>query len=197
VKTPHSCFVRAAASFGVLSTLVALNVSAQPAEPIQTGRLETMSATVESIDTDKRLVELRSGERRTTVQVPPEARNFAQLKVGDEVVVKYYEGLGAQFKKKGESKTVGVVDVTKDTARTAQGSKPGGMVSNTVTTTVVIDAVDRPSNSVTFTGPSGMTRTVEVTDPSAQQFIGTLKKGDEVELTYVEALAVTVEPKKK
>ena len=36
-----------------------------------------------------------------------------------------------------------------------------------------------------------MTRTVDVKDPKAQKFIGTLKKGDEVELTYTEALAVT------
>jgi len=40
-----------------------------------------------------------------------------------------------------------------------------------------------------------MTRTVDVVDPKAQKFIAELKKGDEVELTYVEALAVTVEPK--
>ena len=48
---------------------------------------------------------------------------------------------------------------------------------------------------MTFVGPAGKTRTVDVVDPKAQQFIGTLKKGDEVELTYVEALAVTLEPK--
>ena len=40
-----------------------------------------------------------------------------------------------------------------------------------------------------------MTRTVDVVDPKAQKFISTLKKGDEVELTYVEAVAVTLEPK--
>jgi hypothetical protein len=42
-----------------------------------------------------------------------------------------------------------------------------------------------------------MTRTVDVVDPRATQFISTLKKGDEVELTYTEALAVTVQPKAK
>jgi hypothetical protein len=42
-----------------------------------------------------------------------------------------------------------------------------------------------------------MSRTVDVKDPKAQKFISTLKKGDQVQLTYVEALAVTVEPKPK
>ena len=99
-------------------------------------------------------------------------------------------------KKKGESKTVGIVDATVGTARMPEGAQPGAAVSNRVTTTVIIEAVDRGTNEVTFTGPSGMTRTVGVKDPKAQQFIGTLKKGDEVELTYTEALAVTVEPKR-
>jgi hypothetical protein len=186
-----------AASIGALCAFAASNLSAQAPEPIQKGELATVSATVESIDVDKRLVELRNGNDRRTVQLPDGVRNLEQIKVGDEVTVQYYEGLGAQFKKKGESKTVGMVDVQKDTQRAAPGAKPGGMVANTVTTTVVIEAVDRPGNSVTFTGPAGMTRTVDVIDPSAQQFISTLKKGDEVELTYTEALAVTVEPKAK
>jgi hypothetical protein len=71
----------------------------------------------------------------------------------------------------------------------------GAVVGNKVNTTVVIEAVDNAAHSVTFTGPAGMTRTVDVVDPKAQKFISELKKGDEVELTYVEALAVTVEPK--
>jgi hypothetical protein len=175
-----------------------MTATAQSTDPVQVGDMTTVSATVESIDIDKRLVELRSGDKVTTVQVPPEMHNLSQVKAGDQVVVKYYEGLAAQFKKKGESKTVGVVDVQRDAQRAPKGSKtPGGMVASTVTTTVVIESVDQPSNTVTFTGPSGMTRTVDVTDPSARQFIGTLKKGDEVELTYTEAVAVTVEPKKK
>jgi len=69
-------------------------------------------------------------------------------------------------------------------------------VANVVTTTVVIQSVDRPKNSVTFVGPSGMTRTVEVKDSQAKQFIGQLKQGDEVELTYTESLAIAVEPQK-
>jgi hypothetical protein len=194
VKTPSFLAV---ASIGLFGFLIASSSIAQTPQPIQAGSIETLTATVESIDRSGRLVELRNEEQRRTVQVPAEMRNFDQLNVGDEVVIKYYTGLGAQFKKKGESTTSGLVDVHKETQRAPQGALPGGLVSTQVTTTVVIDAVDRPANSVTFTGPAGMTRTVEVRDASAKQFISTLKQGDEVELTYTEALAVTVEPKKK
>jgi Cu/Ag efflux protein CusF len=168
---------------------------AQPTEPVHVTKTQSVSATVKSIDQKKRLVELTDGKETTTIEVPAEVRNLSQLKVGDQVVVSYHEGLAAEFKKKGESKTVGVLDTTMGSARMPEGGQPGAAVGNRVRTTVVIQGVDQASNSVTFTGPSGMTRTVEVQDPKAQKFISSLKQGDEVELTYTEALAVTVEPK--
>ena len=180
---------------GLLAVLACGTAAAQPA-PVAVEKTQTISATVASIDAAKRLVELRKDDESTTIQVPPDVRNFERIKVGDEVVATYYQGLAAEFKKKGESKTVGVVDATTGTARMPEGAnRPGAAVANKVTTTVVIESVDRATNSVTFVGPSGMSRTVDVVDPKAQQFIGTLKKGDEVQLTYVEALAVTLEPK--
>lgn len=168
---------------------------AQAPEPVHVTKTQSVSATVKSIDQNKRLVELTDGKETTTIQVPPEVRNLSQVKVGDHVVVSYHEGLAAEFKKKGESQTVGVLDTTSATARMPEGGQPGAAVGNKVRTTVVIQGVDKATNSVTFTGPAGMTRTVEVQDPKAQKFISSLKQGDEVELTYTEALAVTVEPK--
>lgn len=181
---------------GVLAAVGCLAATAQP-EPVTVSKTLTVSATVESIDSGKRLLGLRKGDEHTTVQVAPEVQNFDHIKIGDEVVATYYQGLAAEFKKKGESKTVGVIDATTSTAHLPKETgSPGTAVANKVTTTVVIEAVDRAANSVTFLGPSGMLRTIDVVDPKAQQFIGSLKKGDEVQLTYVEALAVTLEPKK-
>ena len=101
---------------GALAVLAFGNAVAQPA-PVATEKTHTISATVEKIDAKQRLVELRKGEETQTIQVPPEVRNFDKIKVGDEVVVTYYEGLAAEFKKKGESKTIGVLDATTGTAR--------------------------------------------------------------------------------
>jgi hypothetical protein len=47
---------------------------------------------------------------------------------------------------------------------------------------------------VTFTGPDGYARVLPVKDPAAKKFVATLKEGDQVDLTYTEALAVSVEP---
>ena len=187
----------AGALAGVLvCSLGVSTATAQSPEPVNVERTQTVSATVKSVDHEKRLVELTANGETTTVQVPDEVRNLKQVKPGDEVLVTYHEALAAAFKKKGESTTIGVVDATVGTSRMPEGGQPGAAVANQVTTTVIIEGVDRGTNEVTFTGPAWMTRTLEVKDPKARQFISTLKKGDEVELTYTEALAVTVEPKR-
>lgn len=181
---------------GALAALACAAAFAQP-EPVRVDKTQTITATVESIDAKQRLVELRKGDELRTIEVSPEVRNFDRIKVGDEVAVTYYQGLAAEFRKKGESQTIGVIDATTGTARIPQGAdRPGAAIGNKVTTTVVIEGVNRETHSVTFVGPSGLTRTVDVVDPNARKFISTLQKGDEVELTYVEAVAVTVEPKK-
>jgi hypothetical protein len=58
---------------------------------------------------------------------------------------------------------------------------------------VKVIGVDRKHNRVSFIGPAKIERTVDVTDPNMQNFLQTLKVGDEVDLTYTEALAVSVE----
>ena len=50
---------------------------------------------------------------------------------------------------------------------------------------------------LTFSGADGLVRATHIKDPKGQQFAGTLKQGDQVDLTYTEALAVSVEPAKK
>lgn len=182
--------VLALCGFGIAVAL------AQPA-PVTVVNKQTIEAIVKSIDLKERMIELQDNQQTLTVQAPPEVRNLAQLKVGDKVVVQYYEALAASFQKKGEGTAVGVIDATRGTARAPEGSRPGAAVANKVTTTIVIESVDRPAHAVTFIGPSGMMRTVSVRDPRAQEFIGTLKQGDEVQLTYVEAVAVTVEKQSK
>ena len=182
-------------SLTALAALAFGNALAQPA-PVSTEKVHTISATVVRVDAKQRLVELKKDKEVRTIEVPAEVRNFDKIQVGDEVVVTYYEGLAAEFKKKGTGTPVGTVDASTGSARMPEGSgKPGAAVANRVKATVVIESVDNAKHSVTFTGPAGMQRTLDVVDPKAQKFISELKKGDEVELTYAEALAVTVEPK--
>jgi len=55
---------------------------------------------------------------------------------------------------------------------------------------VKITGINRQHNTVSFVGPAKVERTVNVTEPDMQNFLKTLKVGDEVDLTYTEAIAV-------
>jgi hypothetical protein len=88
------------------------------------------------------------------------------------------------------------VDTDVAAAAAAPGAKPGGVVGRTVTTTVVIQSVDKKNHSVMFSGPDSLVRSVTVERPEGQKFIATLKKGGQVEISYTEALAMSIESAK-
>jgi hypothetical protein len=167
----------------------------QPPEPAKVENLTTLSATVEAIDVNNRLVALRGPEGNVaTIEVSPEVRNLEQVKVGDKLNVKYRESLAAAIMPKGTSPTLNDVDQSATAARAAPGAMPGAAVGREVTTTVVIQSVDAKNHRVTFSGPDGLVRSVQAQKPEMQTFVQSLKQGDEVELKYNEALAVSVEP---
>jgi hypothetical protein len=75
--------------------------------------------------------------------------------------------------------------------RTPEGSKPGGTMGRELTIVADVVAVHPQSQTVTLKGPKGNTVDLVVEDP--QQFAN-IKKGDQVQAVYTEALAISVEP---
>ncbi len=59
---------------------------------------------------------------------------------------------------------------------------------------VTIVSVANDGKVVSFYGDDGLQRVIEVQRPEGQAFARGLKEGDMVELTYTEALAISVEP---
>jgi len=59
---------------------------------------------------------------------------------------------------------------------------------------VVIEYVDTLRNVVHFKGPLGKTRIVKAMKPEFRTMLKNLKPGDQVKLTYFEAVAVSVKP---
>ena len=56
--------------------------------------------------------------------------------------------------------------------------------------------VDVANNKVTFKGPKGNAKVVNVQDPEMQAKLPSLKPGQVVQFTYTEAIAVAIQPKK-
>jgi hypothetical protein len=156
------------------------------------GKMEAtvdVEATVTAIDQDKRLVTLKPKEgEQLVVQVSDAVKNFNQLKVGDVVKVSYTEALAWQVKKPSEG-TPGVSIQSEATAATP-GQKPGGGVTESITVTTTITAIDAANSTVTLTGPEGNSRTIKVKPETVKK----VKLGDLVTITYSEALAASIVP---
>jgi hypothetical protein len=172
------------------------------AQPLRTAAAVTVSdedevsATVESVDQAQRTVLLRGPQGGLmTVVAGPEVRNLAQVKAGDQVIVRYREALAAELAKPGT--TAPAPRVTERTERAPLGEQPRGAAEQSIKARVKITRIDARHNLVSFIGPAQIERTTEVLDPEMQKFLHTLHVGDEVDLTYTEAVAVTVEPMKK
>lgn len=151
-----------------------------------------MTATISKIDAATRAVTLKGPEgREVTLTAGDEVKNFAQMKVGDLVNVEYVEALTIELKK---GSTAPVARTEQAAAGAAKpGEKPAGMVGRQVTVTAEVVDVNPKTQVVTLRGPQ---RTVELKVRDPEQF-KRVAKGDRVEATYTEAIAIAVEPAKK
>jgi len=153
----------------------------------------TATATVEAIDLQKRVVTLKGPKGNVfDVTVGEQARNLPQVKVGDLVEVKYYESIALRLVKPGEG--VAGIQETETLARSKKGEKPGGIAARQATLTATITAIDKKTQMVTLKGPEGKSVAVKAENPKN---LAKVKVGDEVEITYTEALAISVEKAKK
>ncbi len=184
---------------GVVAVLLALGPAApgfamshekKPSGEIAS--VEYMTATVEKIDHATRMVTLKGPKGNTaTFEVGPEAHNLDQVKAGDTVNVEYYEAVAWQVMKPGTG-TPGV-STTAVAERAPKGAQPGGAVGAQVTVLATIVEIDPDGKHVTLKGPEGNTQRVEVRNP---ENVKKVTVGDEVEITFTRAVAISVEPAK-
>jgi len=147
-----------------------------------------LSATVEAIDHDKRLVTLRGPEgNQVVLEVSEAARNLDQVEVGDTVEVEYYESV-ALFAQLPDGEPANEVKVS--TAHTPLGDKPGGGVAETITMKATVEAIDYDTRMVVLRGPEGNTLTTKV-DEQVKRF-NEVKPGDEIVVQYTRAFAISV-----
>ena len=185
---PH---LRRAAAFALAVAVAAVVAGcAQTPAPLEMTETQKAVATVEAIEPASRLVTLKGTDGRSlVVKAGPEVRNLPQVRVGDRVVVSYPEALLAEVVKPG----TGSEGVSNVTTRAAPGERPGAEFVDEIRLPVKIYSVDTFQNVVEVTGPRGYNRRIKVTDPKAREFIRGLKPGDEVQVTFREAFAVSVE----
>lgn len=156
-------------------------------------RAAQISAQVVSIDKATRTVTLKGPQGNVVdIVAGDEVRNFDQIKLGDFVVVRYAQALTLELRKvKGAA---GDVTVREDAARAKPGERPAAAGVREVTAIATVTAVDPKKSTITLKGPRGNVLTLDVQNPDQFKVV---KKGDQVDVTYTEAVALSVEPAPK
>lgn len=179
-----------AASAGMAQTATVAAASAPGQAAVLAN--ERVSATVQAIDQTTRKVTLREADGTLlSFTAGPDVRNLAQVKVGDVVTLSHTTALVLDLKK-----TTGGIRERVETeggVRTAPGQMPGAIVAREVRVTADVTKIDSKNKTVTLRGPS---RTVKLRVDDPKQLAG-IKVGDQVEATFIDAVAIAVEPAAK
>ena len=192
-KLVASAAITAAAVLGLPALAQTGTVTAASA-PGKAAMKETIkgSATITAIDAKTRDVTLKGAEgKEITVTAGSAVKNFDKLKVGDKVDFEYVQALSIELKKGGG------MPVARTEQAAATGAKPGaepaGMVGRQITVVANVVALDPAKQIVTLQGPQH-TVDLHVVDPAQFKLVA---KGDQVEATYTQALAMAVVPSAK
>lgn len=167
-----------------------------PPAGINEAMLVETTATVTAVDMANHLVTIEGPEGNSAViHVTDQVKNLPQVKVGDKVDIKYYQSMAAGIVKLDEDAELGVVDATAAKATAAAGEMPAGAIGTQITRRVEVVFVDPIQQFISFRSPDRGLRKISLKDtPDLQHYLKELKKGDIVEVTYTEAMAISVEP---
>lgn len=144
--------------------------------------------TVAAVDKEKGTVTLKGPKGRTVTLEVRDRQKLDVIKVGDPVAATYMEAVVIQARKAGTAAPGVTTQETRISSK--PGETPAGAIGREVTVTAAITALDKKAHTVTIKGPQGGTETIKAKDPKNLE---ALKVGDMVDITYAQALAVTLD----
>jgi hypothetical protein len=183
------------------AAVVALPLAAQQPAPMMpagqapmvmdaasTADVTTLTAKIEAVDQANRTVTVKGPMGRVvTLKVDPKVKNFAQVKAGDDIVLRYAEAISVKLDKgsTGRSETV----TTTAPMMAPAGAKPGAAMGQQTVIVANVQSVDAKRQEVLLQGPNGNYVEVKVKDPNV---FNNVKVGDSVQVTYTEAVVIDV-----
>lgn len=169
----------------------------EPPTGIDTATLVEATATVTAVDMENHLVTIQGPQGNSAViQVTDQVKNLPQVKIGDKVDIQYYRSAIVDLVKVDENTTLDTT-VAGVKAGRPEGAKPGGAIGLRVKRRAEVMFVDPIQKFITFLSPDRGLRKISLENsPELQHYLDDLKKGDIVEVTYTEALAISLEPAK-
>ena len=125
----------------------------------------------------------------TAINVPSDAKVFDKLKVGEKVDIDFYQSLAVSLAPSGSKPSM-------SERRGRAVDMGGGVRGREVMVTAEVISVDSNANTVTFKGPKGNVRTIQVNNPTLQEKLPSLKPGQVVQFDYTQATAASIRPSK-
>ena len=148
------------------------------------GEMETITATVESVDHSTRTVTFKLPDGHfETIVAPASVERFDAIKVGDTLTARYYDNIILRLKRPGEKD----VDTAREALTKTPGVSPGATAAKQRTITATITAIDINVPSISFSGPNNWKYSSRVQDINA---LKSVKVGDKIDITWTEALLV-------
>jgi hypothetical protein len=181
------------ATIGLALAGLLLGAAAQAPAQIKEvpGTMVTASGKVEAIDHATRSLTLRKeGDVLVNIDVPKSVQAFDKIKVGDTIQVRYYDNVTVRLKDAGEAD----VNTSKTGVTPGAGAHPAKTVASQRTITATITAIDPTIPSITFDGPQGWKYSRKVEDKDA---LAKVKVGDKVDITWTDAVTISVTPPAK
>ncbi|WP_367160192.1 preprotein translocase subunit YajC [Kozakia baliensis] len=150
---------------------------------------QVTTATVETIDPDTKTILLRDHTGGlVTVTIPKDAHNLPHLQPGDQINLRFFQTIAADIAKPDTP----LPESTVSSAKGLVHRHPHGTLISFRRQRVRILAVDATNHTVTFIDPDQITRTTTVHHKPMQALLSTLKVGDEVDVTTMDAVSFEV-----
>ena len=156
---------------------------------MSTSRSMTVSAVVEAIDHETRVVTVRKADgEEITFTASEEARNLDQVTVGDVLLAEYVETLSIEVLANDGMEPEAVAGAAM--ARTKEGEMPGLAAMEQAVITAVVEEINLENNTFKLREPDGSVNEYVARVPENLQ---RAKVGDLVVITVTNAVAIVVE----
>lgn len=151
----------------------------------------TVTATVEMIDHNARIVTLRDADgEQVTMSVDERVQRLHEVRVGDEVRAMYRATLLAELRAPTAEESASPIAVVSLDGRSPLGAAPAAGAVQAVRVVTTVEAVDVPNMRVTLRGPMGDLAVVRGRNPDN---LRRLRVGDTIVITYFESIAIALQ----
>lgn len=145
-----------------------------------------------SVDAKNHIVVLTGDKgQEVSVQLTDKAKDLANLKAGDSVQATVIHSIVAKLDTDIDKSAPTITSSEELSQATKDNPTPNMNAVRQVNVQLKITHIDLKDHRITFSGPEGRNKTVDVKDPAMQKHLKELKVDQTVMVTYTDILNIT------